>query len=328
MVQNLSYWLSDTNDINRLWRSILLFGNNTACYKFALGSTLLEFSSKNIERATIEELAIPFSKKISERLKIEDRQGTNPTSSFLDSCRKYNSKEIDVDELIDATVKDGFRWVLDLFHVVSREEISQHFYSISGKGKNRIIHIKDNLLSLDKSNLNILNKELDSRWKLVETSWALGIPSQLLDVHIKEDREELFVVNTFKKRKPVGKTKWALNGYQNGKCFYCELHLEELDITTHVDHVIPFSLRKYITLDIDHVWNLVNACQNCNLDKFNKLPSKKFIDNLFFRNEWYILSNHPLKDSIIRSTGKTFTQRKESISRVYRESENLMPITW
>ena len=63
MVQNLSYWLSDINDINRLWRSILLFGNNTACYKFALGSTLLEFSSKNIERATIEELAIPFAQR-------------------------------------------------------------------------------------------------------------------------------------------------------------------------------------------------------------------------------------------------------------------------
>lgn len=50
--------------LDNYWRSIILFGRNVASYKFALGKSLLELSSKGSETVSLDELAEPFARHV------------------------------------------------------------------------------------------------------------------------------------------------------------------------------------------------------------------------------------------------------------------------
>ena len=63
-------------------------------------------------------------------------------------------------------------------------------------------------------------------------------------------------------------------------CFYCNKTLNERQ--THVDHFIPWS---YIFED--QAWNLVLACQDCNLKKSDSLAGLDFRNDLINRNRDY-----------------------------------------
>jgi 5-methylcytosine-specific restriction endonuclease McrA len=327
----LSYWLSDTNDTGRLWRSILLFGSNTASYKFALGGALLEVATAGSESIRVQDLAVPFAKRICDHLKIEDRQAINPSSSFLAACRQYNSGEIDLDTLVSSTISKGFRYVFDAFHQVAGEDVPQRFFILEGSGGNRVIHPTEQLLGINRSTSAVLEGEVEARWRLVETAWSIGVSAQLLDVQMNGATEELIVSRDLDTRKSIGNAKWAFSGYQDGKCFYCSVELDTIDLVmtqTHVDHVIPHSLGKFMTTDVDHVWNLVNACADCNLSKSNNMPEYAVVERVYKRNEYYIHSNHPLKDAIIRATGKTAAERVRTVRRAFDDAGKLMPTSW
>ena len=96
-----SYFLDKDSSLETHWRSIVLLGRNVASYKFALAKTLLEFpTTKTL--ITLEELALPFAKNISEHLKTNDKHIINPSSKFLDYCRQFNNGELNEEQLLDA----------------------------------------------------------------------------------------------------------------------------------------------------------------------------------------------------------------------------------
>ena len=97
--------------IESAWRSIILLGNNTSCYKFALGKTILEMNTSTSE-VDLRDIALPYAKNICEHLQIKDKQTTNPSSNFLDTCRKYNLKQVSEEKLIDVTLKEGIEKTL------------------------------------------------------------------------------------------------------------------------------------------------------------------------------------------------------------------------
>ena len=67
--------VNPTND--SYWRSIILFGQNVASYKFALAKSLLEISSGENTFIKLDDLAVPFSKHIVQHIQISDKQGTS-----------------------------------------------------------------------------------------------------------------------------------------------------------------------------------------------------------------------------------------------------------
>ena len=69
------------------------------------------------------------------------------------------------------------------------------------------------------SNENGVNlfQETEARWRLVETSWALGVSRNLINADVDND---LLFTNHIK-RTDVTSARDALNGYQKSKCFYC-----------------------------------------------------------------------------------------------------------
>jgi len=76
-------------------------------------------------------------------------------------------------------------------------------------------------------------------------------------------------------------------------CFYCHRELDER--LTHVDHFIPWA---YIFGD--ESWNLVLACQQCNLTKSDSLPNLEFRADLIKRNKDHQDEIKQLKDSLLR----------------------------
>ena len=94
------------------WRSAILFGRNSASYKFAFAQSLLEMAARGKSTVSLGELAEPYARRICEHLKKEPRQSTSRSSRFLDACRAYNEGEIPHDRLVDVTESLGFtKWL-------------------------------------------------------------------------------------------------------------------------------------------------------------------------------------------------------------------------
>jgi len=99
----MTEFLGQEPTLEDYWRSIILYGSNSACYKFALGKALLEIAPTGKTFITLEELAEPFSRHITEHLKLEDKQGNSPSSKFLKDCSQFNQGEISQDFLYRRT---------------------------------------------------------------------------------------------------------------------------------------------------------------------------------------------------------------------------------
>lgn len=123
----MSLFVNEYPSLESYWRSVILFGQNVASYKFALAKALLEVSPNANTFIPLDELSEPFSRHILEHLKMNDKQITSKSSKFVDACRNFNAGTISKDELISTTVKYGYSNVLDAFHVVNREEIPVKF---------------------------------------------------------------------------------------------------------------------------------------------------------------------------------------------------------
>ncbi len=124
------------------WRSVILFGKNSASYKFALGKSLLEVADQDKTFVSLEELAGPYARNLVDRLQKSDRQGTSPSSRFLEVCRKFSRGEIAKDELPVQTARLGFANVVDAFHNVNQAEIPVRFF-VDERGTRGGINLTD-----------------------------------------------------------------------------------------------------------------------------------------------------------------------------------------
>jgi 5-methylcytosine-specific restriction endonuclease McrA len=291
------------------WRAIVLFGRNVASYKFALAKSLLELGPESGQLIKLDELARPFSRHVASHLKASDKQATSSTSKFLDSCRRFNAGEISDDQLVEKTVRLGFNNVIDAFHVVGADEIDERFF-VDRRQERKGIEITDQFSVLSGTDhIASLPEEVEARWRLVETSWALGISRNLLRIEYDGASEELFAVSRDDRRTAVTSSRSALNGYQKGCCFYCfrTIGLSDESVKPDVDHFFPHVLKQHgFGPLIDGVWNLVLACRNCNRGprgKWAKIPSQKLLERLFKRNNFLISSHHPLRETLIQQVG-------------------------
>ncbi|MFC1545204.1 HNH endonuclease [Gemmatimonadota bacterium] len=305
-----------------------------ASYKFALAKSLMDLADRDSDIITLEELARPFSHHISSHLLHAKKQGISPTSRFLDACRDFNDNKINEAELIDKTASLGFVNVIDAFHVVNQEEIPVRFYIDERKGQERI-RLTDNFYLLNESvQLPNLLGEVEARWRLVETAWELNIDRNLIDVHYSPTDSELVTYRS-NRRRNVTSAREALSGYQKGRCFYCFDVISILPNSANladVDHFFPHIL-KALGLGgiVDEVWNLVLSCIACNRGsegKAARVPAIHHLERLFKRNEYFISSHHPLRETIIRQTGNTSQARAQYHQHMHDEALTRLIHTW
>jgi hypothetical protein len=315
-------FLAHQPSLDAYWRAIILFGRNSAAYKFALASALLECVRRQQTFATLEDLAPGFAKAVTDHLKGSDRQGTSPSSRFLTACRAFNEEKITETQLQAATVKFGFGNVIDAFHVVNQGEIEKRFF-VDERKTRRGIALTDDLFRLGEMfQYRNLGAEVEARWKLVETAWTLSVSAALLGVEYDADSETLFVEDTTR-RIAVTSCREALNGYQKGKCFYCFSNVSVISgdaELSDVDHFFPHTLRRLSSkCDLNGVWNLVLSCRGCNRGprgKMARVPESRLLERLHRRNGFLIDSHHPLRETLMAQTGVTDTDRSRFLQDV------------
>ncbi len=311
--------------IENYWRGIILFGKNSASYKFALAKSLLELADSTTDLVTLDELAKPFSKYICQHLRISDKQTTSPNSNFLNKCSEFNNGHCSEDELLAVTNKLGFVNVIDAFHVVNNDSLEQRFF-IDERREYNGIRLTENMLSLARSSADLM-EETEARWRLVETAWSLRLSRNLIQVQTDELGQELFT-NSKNRRVSVTSSRSALNGYQKGSCFYCfgAINISETE-GCDVDHFFPHILKELeLPLNLDGVWNLVLACTQCNRGengKFARLPHITLLERLHKRNEYLITSHHPLRETLIAQTGRTHRSRSDFLQTCYNAASIL-----
>lgn len=295
------------------WRGIILFGKNVASYKFALAHALYDLRHKQSELLSLEELAQPFSEHFCRHLLTAPKQITSRSSRYIDACNAFNQGEISQDSLINTTVRLGFNNVIDAFHNVNNAEIATRFFVDERKTANSIRLTDDFYHLAETQHFSNLIAETDARWRLVEHAWASGVSRNLLDIAYDAGSSELYRLHQTR-RVTITSCRSSLNGYQKGRCFYCYrpigVNIGDIDLCD-VDHFIPWSCRQYIE-NIDGIWNLVLACQQCNRGqggKFAHLPSIDLLRRLHKRNEYFITSHLPLRETLIRQTGNTEAAR-------------------
>jgi hypothetical protein len=326
-------FLSKEPTLDDYWRGIILYGRNVASYKFALAKTLLDLSPQSGDLLKLSDLAPAFAGHIIEHLKHSPKQVTSPSSKFLDACKQYGIEAPNQDKLVEETVRYGFVNVIDAFHIVGSGELQKRFFIDERKSTNGI-RITDEFSSLVADvKVDNLETEVESRWRLVETAWGLGISSNLIQIQHDADEKLLFTFDKANRRKSVTSSRGALNGYQRGKCFYCRCDIDVNDgDETEVDHFFPHVLAAdpSFTL-INGVWNLVLSCRSCNAGtngKHTKIPSIKLLTRLHTRNSYLIDSHHPLRETLINQTGRTEGERKQFLGSYHSKALSKLFHTW
>jgi len=327
------------------WRGIVLLGGNTQSYKFALASTLLDVAATGRTSARLDELALPFAQQLCEHLKLSDRQGTAPGSALLDACRRHNRGDMDLEELREVAISQAFRYVFNAFHNVERDPVPTRFFDVSGRTssatatsqtpsvyKNGILHLTDDAMTLAAGPQGAnLRHEVQARWRLVETAWELGVPTDRVVVTYDETDEAVYA-RGHRHRPPITGVREATSGYQKGRCFYCNRDIDigaGSPLLADVDHVFPRKLQQGMganSTNLDGLWNLVLACRECNRGaggKFTRLPDKYFLRRLWERNEHYISSHHPLRETLMLQTGANRRKRKNFLDTVWTEAKSL-----
>lgn len=324
-----------TPTLENYWRSVILFGRNVASYKFALGHALLDLGSSVGDFVKLEDLAKPYATHLARHIKEVDVQSTSRSSKFLDTIRDYNLATVDESQLIDRTVKLGFSNVIDAFHVVNGADIPKRFF-VDERKSNGGIRLTDTFFELvHKNQIVDLPKEVEARWRLVETAWSLKISRNLLTVHYDAETNGILYTNHQKRRTNVTSCRHALNGYQKGRCFYC---FDDISVVSghenlaEVDHFFPHVLKGYnLGRPIDGIWNLVLACRTCNAGRGGKharIPKASLLNRLHKRNEYLIRSERPLRETLIRQTGDSPSKRRQFLQAMHTDAVSHLIHTW
>ena len=84
-------------------------------------------------------------------------------------------------------------------------------------------------------------------------------------------------------------------------------------------------------INLDGVWNLVLACKNCNrgvAGKFEQIPTLTLLERLHARNNFFIDSHHPLRETLMAQTGKKEKDRISFLQSAYNLAITKMINTW
>lgn len=315
-------------------RGIVLFGENTASYKFALTRALLDLAEQQYTSVTLHELAPHFAGHILRHVRAGKVQGTMRSSVFLDAAQAHLDGQMNLEEFHAVTAQHAFRYVLDLYHRLPGGESSVQFYVQERKPRRLVL--TDELLSLSADQRGQLTHETEARWHLVEHAWTQTREGhrEARRIAFDSSSEELVLVPwRHQTRKALTKFRPALSGYQKGRCFYCFAEVDLNDtVLSHVDHFFPWSLGFRLTdTDLNGVWNLVLACAECNAGpggKFDAIPDRRFLERLHRRNSYLIDSHHPLRESLMRETGGSAQERWTFLYRLWERLREWQSRSW
>jgi len=301
--------MTDDEELRRKFISILTKGSKSNTYKFALARFLLDHSHKRDSSSTVsfQDIAKKFLKYYwHQECKYRIRQNYDPNNqpSVVQVIRDV-FKENMVDGYIPAyfenmppeKIKNAEEEIRKrVFGSGKKSQVVPRFQRLKGQPPDRNLHIRgtgdfydydiqSGQLEIKPEALSFFSKNYDVLMKAVLLEWSRFLEkiNTLPRIIEKVETEEV-------RRKAL--TEYVEIFHDQRNCFYCDRRLDDLQI--HVDHFIPWS---YIFED--EPWNLVLACERCNLRKSNLLAPEVFQDDLIGRNQDYQNQIPKLKKSLL-----------------------------
>jgi 5-methylcytosine-specific restriction endonuclease McrA len=280
----------------------------------ALGRCLLSYAIANKETISLNDLSKDFLDLYIEKVKLRKPQGgslgkkTYVEQEIFQVIHAGKREELALEVIREKSLKE---MVLRKFHNLNDRTIPLKFYTFSDSK----LTLTSNMLNLPMTTgFHNFESEISSRWDLLEHAFASIHNIESLDVdqylqHIIKAEERIVLTSLIN----------TLTGYQQGRCFYCGEDLYDIE----VDHVIPYKALKH-----NQIWNLVLAHSFCNQNKSDNIPPLQYIGNMINRNEFFIDSSHPIKDTLVRQLGTKKEQRREKILSEYTYAKNWIVRLW
>jgi hypothetical protein len=303
-------------DARDYWRAVILYGLNTATYKIALGSCLLDFAANGRSQVSMHDLAEAFFDTYRARLETDKPQLVlrNRLTVMERIIQRYRAGRLTREQAIDGVEQRAFRDVVPRFHTVDNRAVPAKFYEASPSG----LVLTDELFGMSsEANSDELRQELGSRWDLLEAAFEMRRDA---DAALVNDIRQIYLARGYE-RTSVTPMRSVLGAYQQWECFYCREQMTATD--SQVDHLLPRQLLYH-----DDAWNLVLAHRICNAQKSDALPPMKYVERLVNRNEDLIASNHPLKQKLLDQLGKSPAARRSYILSVYTDARRVIGYTW
>ena len=301
--------MTDDEELRRKFISILTKGNKSNTYKFALARFLLDHSHKPDSSCIVSfrDIAKKFLKYYwHQECKYRIRQNYDPKKipSVVQVIRDVFKERMVggyipeyFENMPQEEIKNAEAEIIKrVFGIGKKSQVVPRFQRLKGQPPDRNLHIrgtgdfydydvpsgqleiKPEALSFFKDNYNVLTKAVFLEWsRFLEKINTLPRIIEKVESEVVRRR--------------------ALTSYQSifrdqRDCFYCNRTLDERQI--HVDHFIPWS---YIFED--EAWNLVLACQDCNLKKSDSLAGSSFRNELINRNRDYQKKIPKLEKSLL-----------------------------
>lgn len=296
-------------------RSVLLFGKNTATYKFALCHALLQLPGQS--ELKYEDILPHFIDALKDHVATHPSQETRrEPGKLVKACADANAGVIDRARLMKVADQVVPLYVFDAFQNIGNGGLDSEYRLFEHISSERKIVVMDTLVSIteDPTLRQVLQDENESRWRIVEEAWRIGISPTLVTY---DPETKLLVEGTGNRRVNLRSAVDTLLIYQKGRCFYCSrainrLSLNGADDFPDVDHFLPISVLNRLiahgelpNLNPNAIWNLVISCLACNRGKdgkFDRIAHDTFLEKLTNRNERCAQEHsHALKNAILWS---------------------------
>jgi 5-methylcytosine-specific restriction endonuclease McrA len=327
-IVNRFYTESLSDDIGAS-RAILVFGRNSATYKFALMKTLMAKSAtSSLKYSDIGEQFLMFLLEHHKSCPHQFQGGNNKLTVAMD---QYIQNEMEWLELFKIAEASIYKDVFKAFQNIGKGSVDDSHTLFENDKKNKRIVLTDNLnLILEDPLLKKqVSDEAEARWRVVEEAWRINV-SPLLTY---DESDRSFYTKTSDFRVNLRSAVDTLRPYQRGFCFYCGCPLAQESENHHhpqfpdIDHFIPLS--KIVQLGLvsvnpNGVWNLVIACRDCNRGnegKSDQVPERSYFEKLLTRNEYFTEEHkHAMKFSVLQSLGVNNQKELRSIHvRIYKQ---------
>lgn len=300
-------------DLNRAFLSILDHGSKDNTYKFALARALLDHcrdhadASDNPLEVSYEYFADKFMRYyFHQEYKFRIRQNFHPETPprAISILHASFGKTAPGDlEMLDKEKVDEARnrFLASIFGHARRKTslVIPRFQNVRGHPSGstgrvfyeydddaQVLTLKPKAFGFLKRNHAVLSKAVLAEWAKFLERINPSLP--MLVAKIERDDARRGPLTEYRS---LYLKHWC-------HCFYCGDRLERG--YTHVDHLIPWSY-----LFDDNAWNLVLACQDCNLRKSSSLPQEEFRDDLIERNRGHYGIMGKMKSSLdMLNTGR------------------------
>lgn len=278
-------------DMKRIFGSIMTRGVKDNTYKFALTKIILDYCKGNASyNIQYDYLAHEFLKhywyqEYKYRMKQDFKTERKPeVINILHDVFEGKDVPADFDQLVKDDVQIAKEKILGRVFGHARRKTSlvvprlqnipdggdtveyNIFYSYDDDAQ--MIYLRPEAHDFFRRNYSILSMTVIAAWAKFLERVNGPIPHLMAKIEAPD-----------KKRGSLYKYYKLLSKYESC-CFYCHTMLEKR--YTHVDHFLPWSY-----LFENELWNLVLACQRCNLKKRNNVASEEFKDCLIHRNRKY-----------------------------------------